>query len=245
MIAAFFTASGKRSAMNFAAPTWIRRARIGRGLEHARREPLDVRGGVGGDLDQLALHHRDRAGFVFDRARPDQREDVVLARPLHGVALVQDLRVVVHEHQPASVDPAEAVAELDEGLDRAVDARGRHRDDAALVGDHADLDRGVGDTLVGRASRRGALAARGSQGADHRGVDPDARAGPRHGSRHRGVTPLGLDSAGRRTTLPGAAGADQKRQHHEERANSKPHSTAPLTSCDTTGSTHFLAAALA
>src|SRR5207237_2140703 len=118
----------------------IRRAGIRDRLEHARRKTLDVGGGVGGDLDELALHHRHRTGIVNYGTRTDQREDVVLAGLLHRVGLIEDLRVVVLEYQLTPVDPAQAVAELNEGLDRTVDTGCRNRDHSRLVGDDTDGD---------------------------------------------------------------------------------------------------------
>ncbi len=104
-------------------------ARIRHRGEHPRRQALDVRGGVARDLDELALDHRHRALVVLHGTRADEREDVVFARLLHRFALVEDLRVVVPQHEPAAVDPAEAVTELDERFDRSVDAGRRDGDD--------------------------------------------------------------------------------------------------------------------
>ena len=140
--------------MNFPGPTAYSVPGFGHRREHPRRQSLDVRRGVRRDLDELALHHRHRALIVLHRARADEREDVVVARLLHRVALVEDLRVVVLEHEPAPVDPAEAVAELDERVDRTVDAGRRYRDDTRLVGDDTDRDRRVGDTPVGGCRAR-------------------------------------------------------------------------------------------
>ena len=144
--------------MNFPGPTAYSVPGFGTGENTRGDSPLTYVAVYAATSTRLALHHRHRALIVLHRARADEREDVVVARLLHRVALVEDLRVVVLEHEPAPVDPAQAVAELHERVDRTVDTGRRHGDDTRLVGDDTDRDRRVGDTPVGGAVRRTAAS---------------------------------------------------------------------------------------
>ena len=196
---------GKLPGDELAGADRVLGAGVRHGCEHPRRQPLDVGGGVRSDLDQPALHHRQRALIVLYRARADQREDVVVARLLHRFALVEDLRVVVLQHELAPVDPAETVAELDERVDRPVDAGGGHRDDTRLVGDDPDRDRRVRHAPVGGTVRRTVIAATGLERAHH----GRAREGRRGRCR-------GAFAAGRRAALTRAARREANREREDE-----------------------------
>src|SRR5207244_11728498 len=168
-------------------------------------------------LDELALHHRHRAGIVDYGTRTDQSEDVVLAGLLHRVGLIEDLRVVVLEYQPAPVDPAQAVAELNEGLDRAVDTGGWNRDHPGLVGDDTDGDARVGDPLLSGTTGRLVLPAPGFERPHRRRL---YRRGAALGSRNARRGDL---EAGRSAALARPAGRGEQRHDQDERSCTTPH----------------------